>query len=202
MASIWSSARSGIHHRDPSGAVSGLTWTEALTITDNVVRSQSGRILQDTIARGTASYVSAYSYDTAGRLVAATIPHNALTYPYASAGGCGVNAAAGADGYRTGMTDSLNGATPTTTAYCYDNADRLTGTTTTAAPVGADPTLATNLTTAGATPSLAYDAHGNTTTLADGTRPPWGISPWPMTGRTGIPRRPWRMGRWSPICGM
>jgi RHS repeat-associated protein len=65
------------------------------------------------------------------------------------------------------MSDSIDGATPTTTAYCYDNADRLTGTTTTAPPAQADPVLATNLTTAGTTPSLVYDTHGNTTILAD-----------------------------------
>jgi RHS repeat-associated protein len=158
---------------DGAGAETALNYTMATgsitSLSDSVVRSQSGRILQDTIARTGTSWVSSYSYDAAGRLVAATIPHNALTYTYASTGGCVTNAAAGADGNRTGMSDSINGATPTTVAYCYDNADRLTGTTTTAAPTGADPVLGTNLTTTGPGASLAYDAHGNTTTLADET---------------------------------
>jgi large repetitive protein len=42
----------------------------------------------------------------------------------------------------------------TSTAYCYDNADRLIG---------------TNLTTAGTSPTIVYDAHGNTITLANET---------------------------------
>jgi RHS repeat-associated protein len=52
-------------------------------------------------------------------------------------------------------------------AYCYDGADRLTSTTVTGAPVGASPVAGGNLTTSGASPSPAYDAHGNTTVLAD-----------------------------------
>jgi hypothetical protein len=48
-------------------------------------------------------------------------------------------------------------------AYCYDNADRLTGTSTTGAPVGASPVAAGNLSPT----NLAYDAHGNTTLLAN-----------------------------------
>ncbi|MCU1523680.1 MAG: hypothetical protein JWO18_574 [Microbacteriaceae bacterium] len=81
-------------------------------------------------------------------------------------GGCGVNTAAGADGNRTASSDSLDGGTPLTIQSCYDNADRLTGTTTSATGTG-NPVNAANLTAAGATPSLVYDAHGNTTTLAD-----------------------------------
>jgi YD repeat-containing protein len=100
--------------RDATGAETGLNYTMPGTnpsFSDQVVRSQSGRILQDTITRAATGTVwtSTYSYDTAGRLVSAVIPHNALTYSYASAGGCGVNPAAGADGNRTGMSDSIDG---------------------------------------------------------------------------------------------
>jgi len=51
--------------------------------------------------------------------------------------------------------------------YCYDHADRLTGTTVAGAPVGASPVAGWDLTTTGSGATLAYDAHGNTTRLAD-----------------------------------
>jgi hypothetical protein len=53
--------------------------------------------------------------------------------------------------------------------YCYDASDRLTSTSVTGAPAGASAVAGGNLTTTGASPSLAYDAHGNTTVLADQT---------------------------------
>jgi RHS repeat-associated protein len=151
-----------------TGATKKITWAfpVASSISDEVVRSQSGRIVKDTLTRGTTVQDSTYSYDAAGRLVAASIPRHQLTYSYASTGGCGVNTAAGADGNRTASSDSLDGGTPITIQSCYDNADRLTGTTTSATGTG-NPVNAANLTAAGATPSLVYDAHGNTTTLAD-----------------------------------
>jgi large repetitive protein len=108
----------------------------------------------DTITDGSSNYASSYTYDAAGRLTVATVPQNALTYSYASTGGCGADAAAGADGNRTGFSDQTNGATPTTVAYCYDNADRLTSDTVAHAPTGAGPLLATNLASTGATPNL------------------------------------------------
>jgi len=87
---------------------------------------------------------------------------------YAAASGCGANTAAGRDGNRTSFSDSKDGGTPTTVAYCYDWADRLTATTVTNAPVGASPVAGANLTTIG-TPTLVYDSHGNTTTLGNQT---------------------------------
>lgn len=57
----------------------------------------------------------------------------------------------------------------TSVAYCYDGADRLTGTTVTDAPAGASPVAGSNLTTSAPGASLAYDDHGNTTILADQT---------------------------------
>ena len=49
------------------------------------------------------------------------------------------------NGNRTSSSDAhTTGATTVTTAtsYCYDSADRLTGTSTTGAPVGASPVAA------------------------------------------------------------
>jgi RHS repeat-associated protein len=156
----------------PTGAVTGEGWSFAAGqsgVSDSNVLSQSGRILQNTITdTGTSTaYKSTYTYDTAGQLVAATVPQNALTYSYAATGGCGANANAGADGNRTGSTDSTNGGTATAVAYCYDNADRLTSDTVTGAPAGASPLLAQALVSTGATPNLTYDSHGDTTTLPD-----------------------------------
>ena len=84
-------------------------------------------------------------------------------------GGCGVNTAAGKNGNRTGFSDTFDGGTPTTVAYCYDNADRLTSTTVTNAPAGAGPVAGGNLSTIAPGATLAYDAHGNTTRLGDQT---------------------------------
>lgn len=135
-------------------------------ISDTVVRSQTGRVLRDTLTDGPSSYPSTYSYDTAGRLVAAQIPHHQLSYGYASSGGCGANAAAGADGNRTSYSDSKDGATAFTTTYCYDNTDRLTSTTITNPVAGANPLASTPLSSATGG-NLVYDARGNTTVLAD-----------------------------------
>ncbi|NTW39428.1 MAG: hypothetical protein HGA44_05995 [Cellulomonadaceae bacterium] len=57
--------------------------------------------------------------------------------------------------------------TTSTTAYCYDSADRLTATTVTDPVAGANPVAGTNLSQQAGT--LAYDARGNTTALADQT---------------------------------
>ena len=116
---------------------------------------------------GSTSGVSTYSYDAAGRLVTAVIPGHTLTYGFGATTGC-TNNAAGEDGDRTSFTD-VHGSTTTSTAYCYDYADRLTSTTVTGAVTGADPVGGTNLASTGSTPSLVYDAHGNTITLADET---------------------------------
>lgn len=152
--------------RDPRGATSGITWTipGQTAISNTVVRSQSGRIVQDTITRGSAVNVSTYSYDAAGRLVSAAIPRHQLTYAFASSGGCGVSATAGLNGNRTSSTDVKDGGTPTTTTYCYDRADRLTSTSVSNPVLGANP-VAGGLSAS----ALAYDSHGNTTTLSDQT---------------------------------
>jgi RHS repeat-associated protein len=156
-----------------TGAQTSLSWAFAAgqsAITDTNVLSQSGRVLQNTLTDGTTSYPSTYTYDTAGRLTIAVIPKNTLTYGFANTSGCGVNTTAGADGNRTSFTDQLTGTpTPLNVTYCYDNTDRLTATTGTGAPTGANPLLASNLTSTGASANLIYDVHGNITTLANET---------------------------------
>jgi RHS repeat-associated protein len=132
------------------------------------VRSQSGRIVQNilTDSASAAAEVSTYAFDAAGRLVEAEIPMHTLTYGYGAAS-CGV-ADAGMNGNRTTFTDDFDGDV-TSVAYCYDAADRLTGTTVTDAPTGASPVAGSNLTVTGPGETLAYDSHGNTTRLADQT---------------------------------
>lgn len=139
--------------------------TSATTVSDAVIRSQSGRILQNTLTDGATVETSKYTYDAAGRLVQAVIPRHTLSYAFAGSGGCGANAAAGRNGNRTSFTDVKDAGTPTTTTYCYDNADRLTATSVTNPSLGASPVTGTALTTS----SLQYDAHGNTIKLADQT---------------------------------
>jgi RHS repeat-associated protein len=148
-------------------------WVETVpsTVSDAVVRSQSGRIMQNTLIdsdpAAPATEVSTYSFDAAGRLVEAVIPHHTLSYDYTSAA-CGVNADAGKNGNRVAFTDDFDGE-ETRVAYCYDHADRLTGTVVTDPPDGANPVNIAGLSVMGPEPSLAYDAHGNTTRLADQT---------------------------------
>ncbi|HEU5222684.1 MAG TPA: RHS repeat-associated core domain-containing protein [Candidatus Lumbricidophila sp.] len=151
--------------RDLAGRTTGITWSypSQPSIADNVTRSQSGRIIQDVTTRGGTTKTSTYTYDTAGRLITAAIPQHNLSYGYGTAT-CGVTTA-GMDGNRTSATDveTATGNT-TTTKYCYDQADRLTSSTVTNPVAGSNP-VANGL----ATTDLAYDAHGNTTKLADQT---------------------------------
>jgi RHS repeat-associated protein len=97
---------------------------------------------------------STYGFDAAGRLVSAVIPRHTLTYGFGDAV-CGVTGAGG-NGNRTSFTDTFDAGTPVTTTYCYDTADRLTGT-------------SGGLTTTGPDASLAYDPHGNTIRFGDQT---------------------------------
>jgi len=160
--------------RDSStGATTAIAWAFPGTqpgITDSVIRSQSGRILQDALTDDTSTDTSTYSYDAAGRLIQAAIPGHQLSYGFAGSGGCGANTAAGKDGNRTSFVDQ-HGTTTTTTTYCYDNADRLTSDSVVApwSVTGANPVTAAGLISTGTMPGLVYDNHGNTTTLADQT---------------------------------
>jgi large repetitive protein len=168
--------------RNAAGASTGFTWnfpnvtvdsvaTPQPSVTDSVVRSQSGRILRNTLTDGAATETSTYDFDAVGRLIKATIPRHVLGYSYADTTACATSDVtnAGANGNRTGFSDTKDAGTPTTVAYCYDGTDRLTKTTVTNAPSGASPVSGGNLTMTGPLPTLTYDAHGNTTTLADQT---------------------------------
>jgi RHS repeat-associated protein len=156
--------------RDGAMRTTGLSWSfpGSAGVSDSVVRSQSGRVIRDTVTRDPVSHVSTYGYDGAGRLVSASIPSHELSYGYAASGGCGANTAAGLSGNRTSVTDVFTApsASPvtTSTAYCYDWADRLTSSTVT------DPVPGAHAVADGLSPSeIVYDARGNVTTLADMT---------------------------------
>ncbi len=140
------------------------------TVRDEVIRSQSGRIVQDQLVDdGVSETPSKYTFDAAGRLITAVIPRHTLGYSYSPTGECLTNASAGMNGNRTASSDSLDGGAPTTVAYCYDGSDRLTSTSVINAPSGASPVSGTNLSTTAPQPTLAYDTHGNTTKLGDQT---------------------------------
>ena len=154
---------------DPNtGASTGIAWSFAGggQLSDLVVRSQSGRILEDTLTDNGTPHVSLYGYDAAGRLISAGIdapsvtgtPINQLSYGFGATTGC-TNNNAGKDGNRTSFTD-VHGSTTSSVAYCYDNADRLNSTSVTNPPSGADSGY-----TALSTSNLTYDAHGNTSKL-------------------------------------
>jgi len=119
--------------------------------------SQSGRVLTDTVTDGSAASASSCTYDGAGRLVKTVVSGHTLAYAYAGTGGCGVNAFAGADGDRTGMTDAPASGAATSSGVCHDWADRVVSSTVTNPVAGADLTGS----------DLAYDADGDITKLAD-----------------------------------
>lgn len=168
------SGLSGITRNGRTGAQTGLTWSfpagASAGLSDAVLRSQSGRIVQDRLTDAGAVLQSDYVFDAAGRLTTARIPHHTLTYGFGDstcAATAGAIVRAGRNGNRTSYTDvaALPGGTATTTTdYCYDAADRLLGSRITngVAAAGSNP-VADGLTAA----ELAYDAGGNTTVLGD-----------------------------------
>ncbi len=133
------------------GRLTKRTYTTATsqTLSDEVTRAVTGDVVSGT----ELGQAKSYSYDTAGRLVAATVAGNTFTYSYGTqdascAGKPGVATdltLAGKDSNRVSQT--ING-TPTT--YCYDQADRLVS--------------SSNALYDGA----EYDSHGNTTRLGSG----------------------------------
>ncbi|MFJ2369568.1 PA14 domain-containing protein [Microbacterium sp. NPDC087665] len=155
--------------RDQAQRLLSQTWSVAgQVVTDNVVRSQTGRVVQQFSSTAGTSHSSTYAYDTAGRLVSATIPGHQLSYDFDASNQCGVNTAAGNSGNRTGLTDvwTAPGEMPvsTETSYCYDWADRLTSSTVTGPPSGAT-SIADGIPAA----NLTYNARGSITRLDDMT---------------------------------
>lgn len=150
-------------------------------------RCQSGCIIANTLtdgdsAAGGTAYRSAYQFDAAARLTQATLQVNGdtdhvLSFSFddnlaacATAGIAGAVANAGLNGNRTSYTDrhtvyveGVPTVTETSTSYCYDQADRLLASTVTGDAIPEANPVADGLAPA----ELAYDAHGNTTTLAD-----------------------------------
>src|SRR6185312_14609665 len=121
------------------------------TISDTSTLSQSGRVSSDSVASGSNTLSSSYSYDAAGRLTGATIGSNTYSYGYGTqdsscGSGSDMNANAGKNGNRTSQT-----VNSVTTTYCYDYADRLVS----SSDATAD--------------SAVYDSHGNMTQLGTGT---------------------------------
>jgi RHS repeat-associated protein len=131
--------------RDPAGRTTHLTWTgPAGAIAEDLVnRSQSGKVIDESIDAVDPHAGANFGYDAAGRLRSAFVPGHSLTYVFDATNGCGPATTAGNNTNRTSVTDNT-----TTFHYCYDRTDRLTSSPDDAA-VG--------------TP--AYDAHANTTTL-------------------------------------
>ncbi|MDQ6739018.1 MAG: hypothetical protein M3021_01235, partial [Actinomycetota bacterium] len=132
--------------RDNAGRLSGLTWKAAggtALAADTVTRSQAGRVTDETIDGVDANPGGAnFTYDTAGRLVAASVAGHSLTYGFGTSTGCTLAPNAGVNANRSSVIDNS-----ATTTYCYDAADRLVS--------SSDPAVGTP----------AYDARGNTTTL-------------------------------------
>jgi RHS repeat-associated protein len=134
--------------RDPAGRTTALNFNQAGTagslVTDAVGRSQSGRVVTETVD---GSAASAFTYDAPGRLTAAAIPGHSLAYSFAATGNCGLAPKAGTNTNRTAVADNAG----TAITSCYNQADQLTSSSDTA--VG--------------TPT--YDAHGNTKTMGTQT---------------------------------
>ena len=156
--------------RNEAGAGTGFSWgfPDATVVSDSVVRSQSGRIIQNTLSDSWVAdprtETSTYTFDAAGRLTQAVIPRHVLSYGFGDTTcGAGASDLAGRNGNRTSFSDVKDAGTPITTDYCYDGSDRLLSTAVAGAPAGANTLLSTNLGAA----TLTYDAHGNTTRLAD-----------------------------------
>ena len=114
--------------RNPAGAGTGMRWDfpgGQNDVTEAVVRSQSGRILHDNLTDGVTE-TSSYGYDAAGRLIDRHHPpphaqlrvrrHRRLRRQHRR----------GPQRQPHQLMSTSDGGTTTTTAYCYDNADRLT----------------------------------------------------------------------------
>lgn len=135
--------------RDQLGRENSNTYTLAngQQIVETVERHVSGDIKQ-----GSENGINkSYTYDNAGRLIAAQIGDNNFAYEFGQPDAAcqnipGHNPHTAKNGNRTKLT--INGQS---TTFCYDQADRLIS--------ASDPSLT----------SAQYDSHGNTTSLGDDT---------------------------------
>ncbi|HSE61728.1 MAG TPA: DUF2599 domain-containing protein [Candidatus Saccharimonadales bacterium] len=139
-------------NRDDLGRLSRLYYilNDGTEVTDEVVRSQSGQILNDIVWGSTGgSLWYDYTYDKASRLTAASVGSNSFSYGFGTqhsscGSGSGTNPNSGKNSNRT--TQTINGVT---TTFCYDYADRLVS--------SSDSSIG----------SPAYDSHGNTTDIGN-----------------------------------
>lgn len=139
-------------NRDNLGRTNGYTYTlgDGTTVSDNVTRTQSGQITSESRVVGNSTFNSTFGYDTADRLVSATVGSNTYSYSFGNQNAsCGTDTnmnttGAGKNSNRTSQT--VNG---TTTTYCYDFADRLVSS------------------SDGKLTDAQYDTHGNTTQLGN-----------------------------------
>ncbi|MCA1683642.1 MAG: hypothetical protein LC708_00705, partial [Actinobacteria bacterium] len=85
--------------KNPAGALTGPSWSAAggaALATDTVSRSQSGRVMDESIDGVDANPAGAnFSYDGAGRLKTAVVAGYSLAYNFADSGNCGYGANAG-----------------------------------------------------------------------------------------------------------
>jgi RHS repeat-associated protein len=136
----------GTYGYDNLGRLNKITWTApggTVITTDEVTRRDGGDIVGQKVDGVDHHTGDDYVYDNAGRLTDAWVPGQHVTYKFAATSGCGSLPTAGANTNRTQQI--IEGGA--TTGYCYDKADRLTSST--------DPTVGT----------IAYDAHGNSTSI-------------------------------------
>lgn len=146
--------------RDQSGAVTSLSWAQpggncatspftGCIARDSVVRSQSGRVRDETLDGADLNAGDNFLYDGAGRLTQAWVGSRSYQYGFETALlGCGTASVTGKNANRTAQLVDGTGCT----TYAYDAADRLTASSGVAS-VG-NPT---------------YDAHGNTLSLTGQT---------------------------------
>lgn len=112
------------------------------SVTGSDVRSQSGRVVANSLTSGAQGYAARYQFDAASRMTQATLSVNGVTdhvldYGFASTGtACadanitGAVTNPGANGSRITFSDAhtVGGVTSTaSTTYCYDAVDRLLG---------------------------------------------------------------------------
>jgi RHS repeat-associated protein len=143
--------------RDSLGRTTSMTYRMGdgtTTVVDAVTRTQSGQINGESVTSGANTRTSTFTYDGADRLTGATIGSNTYSYGFGTQNtttcgtGGGTNPDSGKNSNRT--TQTINS---TTTTFCYDYADRLTGSSNTLYN----------------TPT--YDSHGNMSQIGTGTTP-------------------------------